>query len=106
MMTDMTISTTILEQLGGRQFIAMTGARNFVGHADALSFRLPGNSKDGANYVKITLTPMDVYNVETKSVRGVKVKDKTSREGVYADQLRDVFTTITGLYTSLGTMGR
>jgi hypothetical protein len=30
-MTDMTVSQTILSQLGGKRFIAMTGSKNFVG---------------------------------------------------------------------------
>jgi len=58
-MVDLTVANTILEQLGGRKFIAMTGARNFVGDFSGLSFRLPGAGgycKDSINCVKIELT--------------------------------------------------
>jgi hypothetical protein len=33
LMTDMTVARTILDQLGGARFVAMTGAREFVGSA-------------------------------------------------------------------------
>lgn len=99
------IAHTILEQLGGGRFVVMTGARNFLAHESALSFRLPRGTADGSNYVKVTLTAMDDYTVETLSVRGIKATPKSFRQGVYADSLRDVFTALTGLYTSLGSMG-
>ena len=41
-MRPMEVANTILEQLGGRQFQAMTGASQFVGSKNSLSFRLPG----------------------------------------------------------------
>jgi len=57
-MTDMTVSQTMLSQLGGNRFIAMTGSKNFVGSDDALSFKLvPNQSK--AKYMRIVLTSMD-----------------------------------------------
>ncbi|WP_022721619.1 hypothetical protein [Rhodopseudomonas sp. B29] len=98
-----TIAQTILEQLGGRRFVAMTGARNFLSHNDgALSFALPSNfATAGINRVKITLTPTDDYTIEFAKVRGVSIKTIASVDGVYADTLRDVFTDRTGLDTSL-----
>ena len=101
------VAQTILAQLGGGKFLAMTGAKNLIAHESALSFKLPaGTSRDGSNYIKITLTAMDDYQIETLGVRGLKVTPKSFREGVYADNLQAVFTSVTGLDTSLGTMGR
>lgn len=97
----MNIATTILEQLGGNKFLAMTGAKNLLAHESALSFKLPMKTRDGSNYVKITLTAMDDYQMEFLSVRGLSVKPKTVREGIFAESLRDVFTSVTGLRTSL-----
>ena len=37
----MTIANTILEQLGGNKFIAMTGAKNFVSDGNTLRMTLP-----------------------------------------------------------------
>ena len=37
----MTIANTILEQLGGNKFIAMTGAKNFLSNGSTLRMTLP-----------------------------------------------------------------
>lgn len=98
------IASTILEQLGGRRFIAMTGAKNFVAVApgNTLVFRLPAKfAKNKANYVRITLTPDDLYTVEFSYLRAMNLRDISRHEGIYCDQLRELFTTETGLYTSL-----
>ena len=64
------VGKTIYQQLGGQRFETMTGARNFVAHGDGLAFRVP--TRKGPNYVKITLTPMDVYTMEFTRIRGLK----------------------------------
>lgn len=108
-MSDMTVAKTILEQLGGNKFIAMTGARNFVGDDKSLSFRLPGAGgfcKNGINAVRITLTPSDLYDVEYMRIRGIKVVVVEKVEGLYFDSLTDSFERVTGLVTSLGRVAR
>lgn len=100
----MEIAKTILKQLGGNKFTVMTGAKNYVAHKDALSFRLPGNGKlngKTVNYVKITLTPLDLYDVEFGYIRGMNYKVLKTVEGIYFDMLQDVFTRNTGLDTHL-----
>ena len=102
------VATTILDQLGGRKFSVMTGAKNFASHPEgALSFRLPGGgfTKDGINHVKITLTPADTYDIAYGKVRGATFKVVKESKGLYADDLRSNFRENTGLETSLGTMG-
>ena len=111
---------TILEQLGGRKFVVMTGAKALTLTPESLRFRLPGRfAKDGINVVSIVLTHRDDYDLtfgtvtsavtetapsgSTVTPRGMTIK--TTREGVYAENLTDVFTSVTGLQTSLGTMG-
>jgi hypothetical protein len=68
----MSVAKTILNQLGGNKFAAMTGAKNFVDCGDALSMKI-GRNKTSSNYLKITLNMM----------------------------LDDMFTAHTGMYTSL-----
>jgi hypothetical protein len=54
------MSTTILEQLGGNRFVAMTGANTFVGDEQARSLRFKISSRlatNGANLVRVTLEP-------------------------------------------------
>jgi hypothetical protein len=92
----------VLQQLGSRKFVAMTGAKNFVKNdkEKSITFQLP-RAKSGINYVKISLTSMDLYNVEFLSVRGGNIKTVKEVKGVYNDQLQSIFTQHTGLNTSL-----
>lgn len=99
------IAQTILEQLNGRKFVVMTGAKNLVAHSNALSFKLPSTPhfvRDGINYVKVTLTDADDYTLEFGRVWGHSYKVIRTTDGIYSDQLRETFTNVTGLDTSLG----
>jgi len=102
-MTDPIIGKTILEQLGGNRFIAMTGAKNLIAHSDGLSLRFP--QKKGKNYLKITLNAWDTYDLTFSMIRNKKgiptYTEKAVIDDIYADQLQEVFTAQTGLYTSL-----
>jgi len=105
----LSVAKTILAQLGGNRFTVMTGAKNYLGDANSLSFKLPTQAnytKDGINYVKITLSPSDTYTVEFGRVYGSKYRVISKYDGIYCDMLRDLFTDKTGLETSLGTCGR
>ena len=90
----MTIAATILHQLGGARFAFMTGAKTFIDSGDTLRFTLPRPRA----LMSITLDASDTYTVRRLSRTG---RETDRRDGVYADQLRDVFTSMTGLYTSL-----
>jgi len=97
----------ILHQLGGRRFIAMTGARNIMHDEGALIFSLPGRRfcRDGINRVKIALNGLDLYDLTFSKIanrRGTfTVKEVYKETGVYFDQLQAVFTAQTGLNTHL-----
>ena len=102
------IAQTILEQLGGRRFSIMTGAKAFMSCPDpALSFQLPGKPgyvKGGINYVKITLRN-DLYDMEFSRIAGPAKRfvktNKATFKGIFADQLQTIFTRATGLDTHL-----
>lgn len=94
------IASEILKQLGGKKFVIMTGSKNFIAGDKSLSMKLARNSS-GANYLRINLTGMDDYDLEFISIRGTSMKTKHKVEGVYCDQLQNVFTEKTGLYTYL-----
>lgn len=101
MATDMTIANTILAQLGGAKFRAMTGAHSFTGDAHALTFKFP-NGRAKVFACKIRLNAMDTYDVEFFKKDGkYNVVMSDYLEGVYADMLGDMFTRITGLDVSL-----
>ncbi|MBF0388372.1 MAG: hypothetical protein HQL20_11095 [Candidatus Omnitrophica bacterium] len=98
----MNVAQTIYRQLGGGKFATMTGAKNFVDGGNFLSFKLPSNfAKGGINYVKITLTPLDLYDMELGKIRGSKYTVSKTKRGLYNDMLRSTFTAETGLNTSL-----
>lgn len=101
------ITSTILSQLGGQKFIVMTGSKNFgfsenkKGNAQ-LSFHLSRN-KAKAQFCTIELTGMDLYNMSFTKLNKKTFELETVKEatGFYHDNLQEVFTRVTGLYTSL-----
>lgn len=110
------VHTEILNQLGGNNFLAMTGSKNLVysqKENNFLSMQLKKN-KIGAMYLKIVLEANDTYTMifsTSKKVMnsslGIKVDTHVilkTIEGVYCDMLQSLFTENTGLDTSLGTM--
>jgi len=100
-MTDLTVAKTILQQLGGRRFLLMTGARNIVGTSNSLTFRLPRNGTDGSNVWIITLDPSDTYHVETFFARAGACKKKSDFTDIYWDSLVELFERVSGFYTRL-----
>ncbi len=95
------IAKTILEQIGGRQFLTMTGANRLAYDHNSLSFRLPMKGKNGANLVRVTLTPADTYTVKFTFVRSLTLRTVGEFTDVYAEDLRGLFESKTGLATSL-----
>ena len=98
-MNNKQIGSEILRQLGGSRFIAMTGARDFATDGDNCIFKIPRSNS--VNYVKIKLNAWDTYDLEFILIHGEKITIKKSFEGIYNDQLQEIFTEVTGLYTSL-----
>ena len=98
--TESRVAKTILQQLGGNKFIAMTGAKNLGASNKSLSMKIGRNSKS-INYVVITLKSSDLYDVEFIRIRGAKRTVVKKLKGVYADQLQTMFTKYTGMRTSL-----
>lgn len=102
MTNEQTVAGTILEQLGGNKFIAMTGAKNFTRDGNSLRFKLPARfAKNGINLVEITLDPSDTYTMRFQKYRNLTVTTIATVPGVYADNLTSNFTHHTGLAVSL-----
>lgn len=97
----------ILQQLGGNRFRVMTGAKHFTvrnAKLGGLFFRLPGKAgyaKDGINAVEIVLDYNDTYTVEFMRIRGQRISVVHVLDDVYCDNLQEIFTKYTGLYTRL-----
>lgn len=97
------IAKTILAQLGGNHFLAMTGARNLVALHNGLQFDLPPGAINKARKVQIVLSPSDTYTVAFYkwNARKLSLKLIDTVNAVYADNLTTVFTGRTGLDTHL-----
>ena len=95
------IAKTILQQLGGNKFIAMTGAKNLGFTDKGIQMKIGRNAK-GVTHVIIDLDRgKDLYNIEFVKVRGMKRTTVKKLKGIYADQLKKIFTQNTGLRVSL-----
>ena len=108
------IATTILQQLGGKRFIVMTGAKDFTTIDNGLRFKI-GRNGSKANMVEITLNGSDLYDMtfikyrpfsvkvdhKKGEVKTIEEKVETIKEfkDVFFDQLQELFTEVTGLYT-------
>lgn len=99
--TDKTVAVEILRQLGGKRFIVMTGAKNFACTDNTAVFQIPRTN--GITHVKIILNAMDTYDIEFIGIYGFNEPKIIARvEGIYNDQLQEIFTEKTGLATNLG----
>ena len=108
------IANTILNQLGGGRFIVMTGSKDMIAIYNGLRMSLAKNGSK-ANRLEITLNAMDTYDMRfyrytgpRYSTRGgqfkmypEKVTTVKEYNDIYCDQLQEIFTSVTGLYTRL-----
>jgi len=96
------IAETIIEQLGGvGRLVAMIGVGQIVVDDSSAMFGFKGCRK--ANKCRITLTPMDLYKVEFFKLnrRSLECPIVEEFDGVYGDQLVEIFESTTGLFLSL-----
>lgn len=94
------VAHTILAQLGGKRFLAMTGARDLVASEISLAMRMPiGHAK----HLRIELAPNDTYTVKSLRWNARKMAYTIAgiSAGVYADNLQDVVEAMTGLMVAL-----
>ena len=97
-----TCAATILEQIGGiGRLQAMLGTKFLLHDDEAITFDFKGNRK--MNRCKISYCrASDLYSVEFLKYFPSKLRCQSVQQyaGVYADSLRTVFETSTGLYLS------
>ncbi len=97
------IAETIVAQLckSTRALSLMIGGHSYTAFDKGLVFRFKAKARNASNCCRITLQPTDTYKVEFLSVRGTKVTPKGEFEDVYAENLKPLFESKTGLYLSL-----
>jgi hypothetical protein len=96
------IAETIIQQMGGAgRITAMVGAKDFMYGEGYVTFKFKGSRK--MNVVKIQLNSMDLYDVTFMKYSPKNLDCKTVKEfeGIYCDQLKELFENQTGLYLSL-----
>lgn len=95
----------MVSQLGGNRFMVMTGSKpqyKDTRENPMICFKLVRNQSK-ANFMKLTYVEgLDTYKMEFVSMRGMN-EPKTVNEfdGLHAEDLQNVFTSVTGLYTKL-----
>jgi hypothetical protein len=100
----MQVAQTILDQLGGRQFLMMVGGKDLVSLSGdgGLALKFGSGARNKANRVRVEYDyGSDTYNVEFGKIFKHEWKTVSRHEGIYADMLQDLFTSETGFYTSL-----
>ena len=90
------IAQTILQQIGGRRFTAMTGSRDFIDMGNGLRMSLARN-KTSANRLDIIYDAgADLYNMRfyrrtfSKKTFESRTKDIAIHEGIYFDMLEEI----------------
>lgn len=92
------VGHTILQQMGGAgRLKSMIGAHTFITHPDGLSFKFPNPKATLGNYVKVTLTTDDLYDMEFMRLVKYDARPVKKYTGLSFDQLIPVFQKQTGL---------
>ena len=108
------IANTILQQLGGGRFLVMTGTKDLIAIENGLKMTLARNGSK-ANRLEITLNGADLYNMKFYhytpwrfSTRGGQFREYPEKitmvkeyTNCYFDQLQELFTETTELFTRL-----
>lgn len=108
---DVEIANVICQQMGGIGRIKMfTGAKNFGAIKNGVCFTFPQRKRSLPNCVRITLNATDTYDVEFARFTNGRLDKKTFEfiepknvtinkyEGIYCDQLVELFEENTQLY--------
>lgn len=114
MTRNMEVAQTILNQLGGNRFILFTGSKDLIALDGGLRMALARNGSR-ANRLDVTLNGDDTYTMRfyrhtnggltvnrrkgTAEFKEPKDTDVRVFEHIYCDQLQELFTEATGLYT-------
>jgi hypothetical protein len=96
------VANTILAQLGGASRLsAMCGCKDFTGGARVLQFKVGTNAKK-VSMCRIELDDNDTYTVRFYAGRSFRtLRPLYECSDVYADMLRPLFESQTGMYLSL-----
>lgn len=96
---------TIITQLGGNRFFAMTGSKPLYKDVNTdnplIALKLTRNAAKATHMTITYMSGMDLYKMEFSKCRKSEIEIVKTFDGIYGDQLQEIFTDVTGLYTSL-----
>lgn len=95
------VADTIISQLGGREFLMMTGVKNkalLSGDDLGVALFVGEGAHNEVATVIVKLDPSDTYTLAT---RDTQEQDVSRAEGLHWDQLQDVFADHTGFYCTM-----
>lgn len=101
------IINTMVKQLGGKRFFAFTGSKpqykKINNTANPLICLKLARNSSKANYLEIKYNSgLDVYEMEFIKSNSANPREIVKRfDMVYDDMLQQIFTSVTGLYTTL-----
>ena len=96
---EMSIADIIYNQFGGGRAMAMIGGKVVTGEKH-IAVHFKGCRK--TNIVTITLDEaMDLYRMTFYRLCGVALKEVKKFDSVYAEDMKEIFESETGLYLSL-----
>ena len=96
------VADTIAKQMGGlNRLRAMLGAHSFATGGNDFSFVFPNKQRSKGNAVQITLTGDDLYTMDFYNVSVKGRKKVASFNGLFWDQLVEVFEKQTGWFLKL-----
>lgn len=97
-----TVQSAIMQQVGGNKFCVMTGVKTIIAQGDnGLTFTIGGGAKKRIKYFTVELQGDDTYKVMFRKIFKNELKTISEFSGIYCDQLQEIFTQETGMYTSL-----
>lgn len=102
--TDTTVTDTIISQLGGKGIFALAFARGYTTeNSITLHFHKSLKARNKADRVSVTLCPDDTYTVQFMRYnrKHFDIVYLGETQGVYADNLKRVIESATGIYLSL-----
>jgi hypothetical protein len=98
---DLEIAKIIYQQLGGNRFAFMTGTTSVSAVKNGLLLNLIPN-KSKAKFLTITLNGLDLYDLKFQKLNSERELETVQEfNNIYNDQLQEIFTRVTGLYTKL-----
>lgn len=86
---------------GQNRVRSMIGANQLSANDNSVGFRFMRGSSNKSNYLRLTINSNDLYKMEFIRIYGMKVTTIKEVDGLFFDQLKEIFEAETKLALSL-----